>query len=161
MLCRLRQVRQPTWLPIAALRCVLIEHERIAAGTSLLAIKLEALAVRHSAASMGQSFPGVVHHSRTLPQHDARRRPARNSRPVGRFRHLEVVHTGDVLDDAPANVIPDVDAEGEVRFRLHGAVRGNPRATAFPHALLRAKEKAPVPYATGSRNRPGMSDVPD
>src|SRR5262245_41567320 len=27
--------------------------------------------------------------------------------PVGRFRHLEVVHAADVLDDAPANVIPE------------------------------------------------------
>jgi hypothetical protein len=36
---------------------------------------------------------------------------------------LEVVHTSDVLDDATPGVIPDVDAEGKMRFGLRGQVR--------------------------------------
>src|SRR5262245_66599582 len=45
MPCRPRQVRRRTCLHMAALRWVLIEHQRIAMDTSLLAIKLEPLAV--------------------------------------------------------------------------------------------------------------------
>ena len=39
------------------------------------------------------------------------------------FGHLEVIHSGDVLNDAVACVVPDVDTEGEVRLGLHGQVR--------------------------------------
>jgi hypothetical protein len=34
--------------------------------------------------------------------------------PDGRSRHLEVVHASDMLDDAVAGVVPNIDAEGEV-----------------------------------------------
>jgi hypothetical protein len=40
-----------------------------------------------------------VHHAGALPQYDPRRRPACDGCPVGRFRHLEVVHAGNMLDD--------------------------------------------------------------
>ena len=42
---------------------------------------------------MRQPFPAVVHDAGTLPKHDPRHRPTRHGRPVGHFRHLEVVHT--------------------------------------------------------------------
>ena len=45
---------------------------------------------------------------------DARRWPARDGCPVGRLGHLEVVYASDVLDDAVASVVPNIDAEGEV-----------------------------------------------
>jgi hypothetical protein len=48
-------------------------------------------------------LPALMHDPRALPQGDARRRPARHGCPVSRFRHLEIVHTGDMLDDAIAS----------------------------------------------------------
>src|SRR5258708_28563650 len=65
----------------------------------------------------------LKHDPRTLPQCDPGRRPARHRRPVGRHRHLKVVHAGDVLNDAAAGVVPDVHAEGEVRLGFHGQAR--------------------------------------
>jgi hypothetical protein len=47
-----------------------------------------------------------MNHPDALSQSDARRWPARHGCPVGRFRHLEVIHTGNVLDDAVAGVVP-------------------------------------------------------
>ena len=73
------------------------------------------------------------HKDITVPQHDAGRRLARNGRrPVDRLR---LVGSGDVLDDAPADVVPDVDAESEVCFRLRprgrtGSTRSNTTASA-------------------------------
>src|SRR5258708_5439289 len=65
----------------------------------------------------------LKHDPRALPQRDAGRRPARHRRPVGCLCHLEVVDAGDVLHDAVAGVVPDVHAEGEVRFGFHGQAR--------------------------------------
>src|SRR5262249_54087929 len=44
---------------------------------------------------------------------DARRWPAQDGRPVGRFGYLEVVDASDVLDNAVACVVSDVHAEGK------------------------------------------------
>jgi hypothetical protein len=52
----------------------------------------------------------LVDDPRALAQSYARRRPARHRCPVSRLRHLEVVHTGDMLDDTVGH------AEGEVRL---------------------------------------------
>src|SRR5262249_24243851 len=54
-----------------------------------------------------------------LPQGDARRWPARHRRPVGRLRHLEVIHASDVLDNAVACVVPDIHAKSEMGLGLH------------------------------------------
>jgi hypothetical protein len=52
------------------------------------------------------------------------REPCRNVvRAVGHLRHLKVVHARDVLHDAVACVVSDVDAEGKMRLDLHGQVR--------------------------------------
>jgi hypothetical protein len=64
-----------------------------------------------------------MHDPRPLPQRDPGRRPTRHGRPVSRFRHLEVRHAGNVLDDAVASLVPDVHAESEVRLGLHGQAR--------------------------------------
>src|SRR5262249_17898189 len=69
-------------------------------------------------------------------------RPTRNGRPVGRLRHLEVVYTGDVLADAPAD-IPDVDAKGECVFVFMGKSDSTrPGPPVF------------IPYAAASRSLP-------
>jgi hypothetical protein len=73
--------------------------------------------------SMRQLLPGVMHHPDALPQGNARRRPARDCCPVGRLRHLKILNPGDVLEDAVARGVPYVDAEGKVRFGLHGRIR--------------------------------------
>jgi bifunctional non-homologous end joining protein LigD len=60
-----------------------------------------------------------MHHPDALSQGNARRWPARYGCPVGRLCHLEVVHTGDMLNNAVAGVVPDVHAvHGQVRTRL-------------------------------------------
>jgi hypothetical protein len=64
--------------------------------------------------SSAGALPGIMHHSDALPQGNARRRPPRHGRPVGRFGHLKIIHASDVLDDAVAGVVPNIDAEGEV-----------------------------------------------
>jgi len=56
---------------------------------------------------MGQPLPGVVHHPRTLAQHDALHRPARDRGSVDCFGHLKIVNASHVLDD--------VVAQGEIR----------------------------------------------
>jgi hypothetical protein len=53
-----------------------------------------------------------MHDPRALPQGDARRRPARHGCPVRRLCDLEIVHTGDMLDDIAGVGVPDVHAEG-------------------------------------------------
>ena len=63
---------------------------------------------------------GVMHHPDALPQRDPRPWPAQDGCPVGRLCHLEVVHAGDVFDDAVACVVPDVHAKGEVCLGLQG-----------------------------------------
>jgi hypothetical protein len=64
-----------------------------------------------------------MHHPDTLPQRDPRHRPARDGGPVDGFGHLEVVGSGDVLDDAVASIVPDIHSEGEVRLGFHGQGR--------------------------------------
>jgi hypothetical protein len=81
-----------------------------------------------------------MHHPDALPQDNARRWPARHGCPVSRFRHLEVVHASDVLDNAVAGIVPDVHAKGEVRLGFHGQVRLDsswPAAIYTPAMLLR------------------------
>ena len=63
--------------------------------------------------SRRDALPALMHDPCALPQHHPRRRPARDCRPVGRFRHLEVVHASDMLNDAVAGIVPDVHAEGD------------------------------------------------
>src|SRR6516162_1840481 len=65
-----------------------------------------------------------MHHPDALSQGDARRWPAQDGCPVGRHRHLEVVHASDVLDNAVACVVPNVDAEGEADLGLHRGQSG-------------------------------------
>jgi hypothetical protein len=69
-------------------------------------------------ARFGLSLPALVHHRMPCPQHDPRRWPARDCRPVGRLRDLEVIDASDVLDDAVRRAVPDVDAKGEIRLGL-------------------------------------------
>jgi hypothetical protein len=64
--------------------------------------------------------PGIAHHARALPQHDARCRPARDGGAVRRLRELEIVDAGDVVDDVVAGVIPNVDPELEMRLVFTG-----------------------------------------
>jgi len=50
--------------------------------------------------------------------------PARDRRPVGRLRDLEVIDAGDVLDDAVRGAVSDIHVEGEVGRGLHrGQIR--------------------------------------
>ena len=48
----------------------------------------------------------LVFHSRALPQGDPRRWPARDCRPLGRLRDLEVIDASDMLDDAVGPFLP-------------------------------------------------------
>jgi hypothetical protein len=52
-----------------------------------------------------------------LAQRDPGRWPAHHRCPIGRLCHLEVIHTGNMLKDAVAGVVPDVDMEGMNRGR--------------------------------------------
>jgi hypothetical protein len=76
----------------------------------------------HTIARAG-ALPSIMHDPRALPQRDPRPWPARYGCPISRFSNLEVVNASNVLDDAIACVVPDVDAEGEMRLGLHGQVR--------------------------------------
>src|SRR5262249_39683383 len=75
-------------------------------------------------------------------------------RPVSRRRHLEVVHASDVLNDAVASGVPNIDAEGEVGLGLHrGQIRLDwpaPRAIYTPMLLRPAylSQKLTRPLAT-------------
>jgi hypothetical protein len=64
-----------------------------------------------------------MHHARALSQGDPRPRPTKDGCPVGRYGHLEIVNTGDVLDDAHAGVVPNIHAKSEVGLGFHGQVR--------------------------------------
>ena len=66
---------------------------------------------------------GAAANPKSLPHGDPRRWPARHGCPVGRLRHLEIVYTSDVFDDAVSDVVPDVYAEGEVGLGFHGQRR--------------------------------------
>jgi len=55
----------------------------------------------------------LVDDPRTPPQCDPRQGPARHCCPVGCLGHLEIVNESDVLDDAVACVVPDVDAKAK------------------------------------------------
>jgi hypothetical protein len=48
-----------------------------------------------------------MHHPNALPQGDARRGPAQDGCPVGRFSYLEVIDASDVLDNAVRGAVPD------------------------------------------------------
>src|SRR5260370_13673153 len=79
----------------------------------------------------------LKHDPRALPQRDPGRRPARHRRPVGRLRHLEVVHASDVLDYAHAALVPNVDANSKMPLGFHGQARlGSPsRDTSYTAAF--------------------------
>src|SRR5262249_39389557 len=78
-------------------------------------------------------LPSVVHNADALPQGDTRLGPAQNGCPVGRLCHFEVVHAGDMLKNAEAGGVPNVDAESKMRFGLHG---GQVHWTGPPPALF-------------------------
>jgi hypothetical protein len=46
-----------------------------------------------------------MHDPCALPERDPRRWPARHGCPVGRFGHLEVVHTSDMLNEVIAGAV--------------------------------------------------------
>jgi hypothetical protein len=65
--------------------------------------------------------------------------PARDCRPVGRLRDLDVIDASDVLKDAIRGAVPNIDAKGKVGLGLH---RGqNPTGLAraprylYPHVV--------------------------
>jgi hypothetical protein len=73
-------------------------------------------------ASAGSLFlPIPVHDPRTLAQRDLRLWPSSDGRPVGCDCRFEIIDAGDVLDDVVTRTIPNIDAECEVRLRLHVA----------------------------------------
>ena len=76
-------------------------------------------------ASFHYSWPtAVMHDSRPLAQGNARRWPAQDGCAIGRLCYLEVVYASDVLDNAVADIVPNIDAEGEVSLGLHrGQIR--------------------------------------
>jgi ATP dependent DNA ligase domain len=82
--------------------------------------------LRHRAKALHRAFISAAR-SRArpgcLPQRDPRTWPARHGCPVGRYGHLEIVNTGDVLDDAHAGVVPNIHAKSEVGLGFHGQVR--------------------------------------
>jgi hypothetical protein len=63
-----------------------------------------------------------MHDPDALPQGDPRLWPAHHGCSIGRHRYLEVVHAGDMLENAVAGGVPDIDPEGEVRLGFHGQV---------------------------------------
>jgi hypothetical protein len=85
--------------------------------------------------------PLLMHDPRALAQRDPRPWPARNRRPVGRLRNLEVIDASDVLNDAIRGAVPDIHAEGKVDLGLHkGQIPLDwpaPRAIYTPIMLLR------------------------
>jgi hypothetical protein len=76
----------------------------------------------------GPGFPGALfpippifrHHSRALPERNLRFRPAQTRGPISGNRRLQIINTGDVLDEALAGFVPCIDSKGEVGFGLHG-----------------------------------------
>ena len=58
-----------------------------------------------------------------LIQRDLRLGPTAGSRPVGRDGCFEIIHSGNVLHDAVALVVPDIDTERKVRLGDHAAQR--------------------------------------
>jgi hypothetical protein len=76
--------------------------------------------------------PGIAHHARALPQHDARCRPARDGGAVRRLRELEIVDAGDVVNDVVAGVIPNVDPDWKCVWSSRGAGTGP-----FPRGVAR------------------------
>jgi hypothetical protein len=73
----------------------------------------------HRQALVALTIPTLVNDPRFLPQRDFCLGPAMAGRPVGGDCCLEVVHSGNVLHDAIALVVPDVDPKWEVRLRVH------------------------------------------
>jgi len=50
-------------------------------------------------------------------------------RPYSGNRRLEIIDTGDVLDDVVAGLVPDIDAKSELGLGLHGAAPPRGRAS--------------------------------
>jgi hypothetical protein len=82
-------------IPIQGRRIVMVPSPAAVPGVRILDNRTRL----HHAQSLA-----VLNHSRALSQGDAHRWPTRHGCPVGRFRHLKVVHASDVLDDAVAGV---------------------------------------------------------
>ena len=59
-------------------------------------------------------------------ERDLRLRPALARGEIGRDRHLEILGADDVLEDAIAGIVPNVDAEREMGPGLHGAAPQRP-----------------------------------
>jgi hypothetical protein len=66
-------------------------------------------------------LPISDHHSRALPERNLRLRPPQTCGPIGGNGRLEIINTGDVLDEALAGIVLDIDSKGEIGLRLHGA----------------------------------------
>ncbi len=60
------------------------------------------------------ALPTLLNNPRFLPQCDLSLRPSAASGPIGRDSSLEIVDAGNVLHDAVALVIPNIDAERKV-----------------------------------------------
>jgi hypothetical protein len=58
-----------------------------------------------------------MHSPRTLPQDHPRIRPARESRAIGERDHLEIVYSGNHVQNGLAGCIPEL----EMGFRFHAA----------------------------------------
>src|SRR5262249_45669076 len=63
--------------------------------------------------------PAALDHTPALPQGDGGAGPTFTGGAVGGERNLVILDAGDVLDDAFPVSSPRIDAEGEMRSRLH------------------------------------------
>jgi len=61
--------------------------------------------------------PAILDHSCALPQRDGPARPALDRGSVGCQRDLIILDASDVLDNALAVRVPQIDSEGEMRAR--------------------------------------------
>src|SRR5262245_13836033 len=66
--------------------------------------------------------PSLHHHPRALPKRNLLFRLRRDEGPIRSNLHAMVVEASDVLNDAVASGVPNIDAEGEMRLGLHGQV---------------------------------------
>src|SRR5262249_34387187 len=64
-------------------------------------------------------------------QRDLRLRPSSDGTPISCDCRLEIIDTGDVLNDVVASIVPDIDAEREVGLRFHGPAPGSRSAGCY------------------------------
>jgi hypothetical protein len=98
--------------------------------------------------------PISQHHSRALSERNLRLRPSQTCGSIGGNRRLEIIDAGDVVNEALAGIVPDIDSKGEVGLDLHGCrPPARPRVPAAGWMLRPVRREGNVTGTVRALNR--------